>query len=245
MADSKVPYGDVDGGSRSWTQEIERRRTPGIVEVRTAGESSRHIGGYGAVFGKLSRNLGGFVEKVGTTAFNQTRQLGWPDVVCRLNHDRNQLLGTSAGRTLELRIDNIGLDYEVEPPPSRQDIVELVGRGDIRHSSFAFTCPPGGDEWRTTDQYYPLRILHEVHLLDVSPVTEDAAYTDATAGLRSLAAAMETSLEEVRSMADADELRKFFIRTDNRGPAPKPTLLGATAMMQLMERRTDPYIDEG
>jgi hypothetical protein len=49
----------------------------------------------------------------------------------------------------------------------------------------------------------------------------------------------------VRKLAEADELRKFFIRTDNRGrkrPAPvKPTLLGALAATELMARREDPW----
>jgi uncharacterized protein len=236
----------ADSGGRSWSGEVERRLTPGVVEVRAAGDNGpQRIGGYAAVYGKLSRNLGGFVEKVSPTAFNQSRQLDWPGVVCRLNHDRNQLLGTAEARTLQLRSDNVGLDYEVEPPPSRRDIVELVGRGDIRTSSFAFECPPGGDEWRTSDQGYPLRILHDVQLLDVSPVTENAAYTDATAGLRSLAAAFDAPLEEVRSLAEADELRRFFTRTDKPSfTPPKPKISGAAAMMRLMEKRRDPFADQ-
>src|SRR4249920_3431479 len=40
-----------DSGSRSLSPDIERRRTPGVVEVRMAdGGDSRRIGGYGAVF---------------------------------------------------------------------------------------------------------------------------------------------------------------------------------------------------
>lgn len=244
-SDSSSNGSSSDSG-RSMPDQAERRFTPAVVEVRVAGDGPPRIGGYAAVFGKLSRNLGGFVEKVGDTAFNQSRQLGWPDVRCRLNHDKNQLLGTSEARTLQLRTDNVGLDYEVEPPPSRRDIVELVQRGDLRSSSFAFNCPPGGDEWRTSDQGYPLRILHEVQLVDVAPVTENAAYTDATVGLRSLAAAMEAPFEEVRALAAEDELRRFFARTDRPSLKPKvPTLSGPAAMMALMEKRRDPYTGQG
>ena len=113
-------------------------------------------------------------------------------MVCRYNHDPNMVLGTTAGGTLQLRTDNVGLDYEVLPPKSRADILELVERRDIQFSSFAFRVPPGGDEWGTTDQNYPMRTLHEVQLVDVAPVL-DPAYPDATAGLRSLAAAMEAA----------------------------------------------------
>jgi Escherichia/Staphylococcus phage prohead protease len=232
-----VSDSDSDGRS-AWATEPERRFTPGAIEVRAAMEGQK-IGGYGAVFGKLSRNLGGFVELVDTGAFSQARNLGWPNVVCRYNHDPNMVLGTTAGRTLQLRTDNVGLDYEVLPPQSRQDILELVERGDVQYSSFAFRVPPGGDEWRTTDQNYPMRVLHEVQLVDVAPVL-DPAYPDASAGLRSLAAAMSADPDEVRSLAAADELRRFFQRTDRPSgppPPPKPRVKGPEAMMRLMEKR--------
>jgi HK97 family phage prohead protease len=226
--------------------EPERRYTPGLIETRAAADGQK-IGGYGAVFGKLSRNLGGFVEQVGTGAFNQSRALGWPNVICRYNHDANMVLGTTAGQTLQLRTDGTGLDYEVDPPKARADILELVQRHDIQFSSFAFRVPPGGDEWSVTDQNYPMRTLHEVQLVDVAPVL-DPAYPDASAGLRSLALAKEVELEEVVSLAAQDELRRFFIRTDNRGAPvkpPQPKITGAAAMMKLMEKRRDPFADQG
>jgi HK97 family phage prohead protease len=227
---------DMGGGmGRSGTDDAERRYTPGLVEVRASEDGSR-IGGYGAVFGKLSRNLGGFVERVGDGAFNQSRSVGWPNVVCRYNHDTNMVLGTTAGGTLQLRTDQVGLDYDVVPPNARADIVELVQRRDIQFSSFAFRVPSGGDEWGVTDQNYPLRTLHEVQLVDVAPVL-DPAYPDATAGLRSLAAAMDAPFDDVSALAAEDELRRFFVRTDNRGPAPKPKITGAMAMMRLMEKK--------
>jgi HK97 family phage prohead protease len=230
--------GDGGDSGRSWAAEPERRFTPGLCEVR-AGAGGERIGGYGAVFGKLSRNLGGFVETVAGGAFNQSRSMGWPNVVARFNHDSNMILGTTGGGTLQLRTDNTGLDYEVLPPGSRGDIVELVQRGDIRFSSFAFRCPPGGDEWGVTDQSYPMRTLHEVQLVDVAPVL-DPAYPDATAGLRSLAAAMDAPLDEVRNLAQADELRRFFQRTDRPSAQPPPRVSQAEAMLRLMDKQFPP-----
>jgi HK97 family phage prohead protease len=223
------------GRSAGWA-DAERRYTPGLVEVRATDDGQR-IGGYGAVFGKLSRNLGGFVERVGDGAFNQSRSVGWPNVVCRYNHDTNMVLGTTAGGTLQLRTDNIGLDYDVVPPNARADIVELVERRDIQFSSFAFRVPADGDEWSVTDQNYPLRTLHEVQLVDVAPVL-DPAYPDATAGLRSLAAAMDAPFDDVSELAAADELRRFFVRTDRPSfTPPKPKITGAAAMMKLMAKK--------
>jgi len=244
-----IQVSDDAGGGRSWQEETmgdtERRYTPGPVEVRAA-DGGQRIAGYASVFGKLSRNLGGFVELVTPTAFNQARMLQWPGVVARYNHDSSMLLGTTAGRTLDLRVDEqMGLWYDVLPPQSRGDILELVARGDIQHSSFAFRVPPGGDDWTMTEQNYPMRSLREVQLVDVAPVLEPA-YPDATAGLRSLATRFNADLDEVRSMAQADELRRFFIRTDRSSvltglgkakPVSKAPVKGAVAMMALMAKR--------
>jgi HK97 family phage prohead protease len=225
----------------------ERRYTPGTVEVRAEHDGKR-ISGYGAVFMKLSRNLGGFVERVGDGAFNQSRITGYQNVVCRYNHDSNMILGTTAGHTLQLRTDQTGLMYDVLPPQSRMDILELVERGDVRHSSFAFRVVT--DEWGLTEQDYPMRTLNEVELVDVAPVL-DPAYPDATAGLRSLAMAMDAPFEEVVGLAQDNELRKFFIRTDRptyKGKTVqprKPRITGAQAMMRLMEKRIEDTRDEG
>jgi HK97 family phage prohead protease len=228
--------------------ELERRFTPGMVEVRAADDKNR-IGGYGAVFNKLSRNLGGFVEVVRSGAFNGSRAAGWPNVVARYNHDNNALLGTTAGRTLDLRVDdNVGLWYDVEPPQSRADILDLVRRGDIRYSSFAFRRMPKGDHWTTSDQGYPLCELHEVQLVDVAPVV-DPAYPDATAQARALSAALESlashvgaAVEEVRSMAEADELRRFFVRTDTPSTkTPAKRIFGPAAAAARRARQQDPW----
>lgn len=222
---------------------VERRFTLLMVELRAAGDQPK-IGGYGAVFNKPSQNLGGFVEVVTPTFFNDWRGKGWPDVMARYNHDDNQLLGTAAAGTLRLRVDDTGLFYEVTPPASRADIVELVGRGDVRGSSFAFRVPPGGDDWgMSPDQNYPQRsLVANGQLVDVGPVNSPA-YADATAGLRSLAARFEAELEEVRSLAQANELRRFFVKTDMGMPTtqPKPEpMFGAAALTALMAKQ-DPW----
>ena len=186
----------------------------GRTELRAAEEGdAKRIVGYASVFNSYSRNLGGFVEQVDPSAFNKSRADGFPGTVCRYNHDPNVLLGTVGGGTLSLRVDpRVGLYYDVLPPQSRADIMELVDRGDVRHSSFAFRVPSGGDEWSTTDQKYPQRRLLEVELVDVAPVV-DPAYTDATAGMRSqaamrsLAAHMGAPIDDVLELAAKDELR--------------------------------------
>lgn len=218
--------------------DLERRYTPGNVEVVRAANDRKAIGGYAAKFDKQSRNLGGFVERISPSAFNKSRGDGWPDVLARYNHDDNMLLGTTGAGTLRLHVDEVGLFYEVDPPQARADILELVARGDVAKSSFAFRVMNEGDEWGLNDLDIPLRTLTSVQLVDVAPVNTPA-YLDTTSGLRSLAAHVDAPMDEVRKLAQENELRKFFKRTDG-GAAPKQNF-GAAARMALLARKTDPW----
>jgi HK97 family phage prohead protease len=195
--------------------DAERRFTSVPVEIR-AGSDKPTIGGYAAKFERMSQNLGGFVERIHPSFFNKSRGDGWPGVVARYNHDDNMLLGTMGAGTLRLGIDEIGLTYEVDLPSARGDVYELVQRGDVRQSSFAFVAFE--DEWTTTDQGFPLRTLVSGRLMDVAPVNSPA-YEDTSVGLRSLAAKFDAPLEEVRKLAEVNELVKFFKRTDKVDPA--------------------------
>lgn len=233
---------DIDTDVGVTVLGAERRYTSVPVELRAS--EGRTIGGYASVFNRLSENLGGFVEKVAPPAFNKSRGDDWPGVVARFDHENAFLLGTSAARTLRLSIDDTGLIYEVDPPKARQDIVELVQRGDVRRSSFAFRVPESGDEWGLSDQGYPLRTLLTVQLVDVAPVVSPA-YADTTAGLRSLAAHKGLDVDEVRTLAKENELRKLFVRTDGGSGRPKPPpkrVFGPAAVAALLSKREDPYV---
>jgi uncharacterized protein len=206
-----------------------------VPEIRSIGDGQpAHITGYAAAFEKLSRRLGGFVERVMPTAFEESRTAGYPDVVCRYNHKDDMVLGTTAAGTLSLDIDQRGLHYDVVPPNHRGDTLELIQRGDVRYSSFAFRCqvPGTDDEWGITEFNFPMRSLHNVDLLDVAPVL-DPAYRDTSAVARNMTGAIESlsmwvdvEPAEVRSMLEAGQASRFFRRTD-RSSAPKPAEEGA------------------
>ena len=193
--------------------DAERRFTSVRVEIRAGadGDTKKTIGGYAAKFARMSQNLGGFVEQIDRGFFNKSRGDGWPGVVARYNHDDNLLLGTSGATTLRLATDDVGLTYDVDLPAARADVYELVQRGDVRQSSFAFIAFE--DDWTTTDQGFPLRTLISGRLLDVAPVNTPA-YEDTSVGLRSLAAKFDAPLEEVRQLAADNDLVRFFKRTD-------------------------------
>jgi len=236
--------GSMSGqNSLEGTVEIERRYTSGDTgkaELRAVDDGKATIGGYAAVFNRSSKNLGGFIEVVDPIAFNQSRGDGWPDVMARYNHDDNQLLGTTAAGTLRMGLDAYGLRYDVDPPSSMAYVTELVQRGDVRKSSFAFRTIE--DDWSMTEQGYPLRRLTAVQLVDVAPVNTPA-YADTTAGLRSLAERFDAPIEEVRAMAQHDELRKFFVTTTSGAPArPVKRDFGPAAAAALLARKEDPYV---
>lgn len=203
--------------------EIEVRITPETVACRLFGEteeerarSARTIGGYAAVFNRLSQNLGGFVERLDPGFFAKSAADGFPGVMARYNHDDNQLLGTTAAGTLRLTVDGTGLDYVVDVPRTREDVLELVQRGDVQKSSFAFITFE--DDWGVTDQGFPLRTLLSGRLVDVAPVNSPA-YMDTSVGTRnialdSLAHKFDADPAQVRTMATAGELIKLFTTTD-------------------------------
>lgn len=191
----------------------------GSVEVRTAGDGRpRTIGGYAAVFNRRSQNLGGFVEYVDPRALNKSKSDGWPGVLARWNHKDEFLLGSTRSGTLNVSVDGTGLMYDVDLPFHRSDLYELVQRGDVAHSSFAFQTYE--DEWGLDDGGVPKRTLLSVRLMDVAPVSIPA-YPDATVGLRSLATYANAPLEDVQRLAATGELRQFLTRTDIDGGKPE------------------------
>lgn len=201
------------------TAETERRFTSVAVEIRAGSTDKRTIGGYAAKFDRISQNLGGFVERIAPQAFSKSRGDGWPGVIARYNHDDNMLLGTIGGGTLRLSTDEVGLAYDVDLPAARADVFELVGRGDVRQSSFAFV--PFEDEWGQSDQGFPMRTLLSVRLIDVAPVNLPA-YEDTSVGLRELGGAVASLAKkfsadpsEVRSAVENGDLTRFFKRTDS------------------------------
>jgi len=214
--------------------EIERLFTAVPVEVR--GGDKHTIGGYAAVFNRESENLGGFVERLAPSVFNETRGRGWPNVMARYNHNDDFLLGNSDSGTLRLSVDDTGLIYEVDVPNALPLVYELVQRGDVRKSSFAFRTYE--DDWDHSGQDYPRRTVLSAQLVDVAPVNMPA-YHDTSVGLRSLAEKFDADYEEVRKLAEANELRKFFVRTDG-GPAPKRETFGPAALAELMSRESPP-----
>lgn len=183
---------------------IERRFAPTEFEVHQRATGGAVISGHAAVFGRLSRNLGGFVEQIDPSAFDKTLADN-PDVRALINHDPSHLLGRTRSGTLRLSKDSTGLAYEVDAPDrsDARDLLISMERGDLDQSSFAFFMVD--DDWSTTERDFPLRTVTaaSIHNGDVSPVTYPA-YEDADSGVADRAF---HKLAEVRSL-NLDSIRR-------------------------------------
>lgn len=184
------------------------------LRVSPAEDGMRYLDGYAAVWDTRSHNLGGFVETVRRTAFDDALAAPKLDVVGAPNHDLHAVVART-GAGLDLWTDEVGLRYRMllDPEdPVANRIARLVERGVLKGSSFSFTMPGGGagEVWSRTDQGYPLReLVSGARLYDVGPATIPAYPATETAGqlaLRSLATSRGLPLETVIDAARRNAL---------------------------------------
>jgi hypothetical protein len=102
------------------------------------------------------------------------------------------------------------LDYTVDVPRLREDILELTERRDLRFSSFSFQAYE--QNW-TYEDSIPTWHLESVRLIDIAPVANPAYPSGPSVGLRSLAVQFNADPDDVYRMARENELRKLFVRT--------------------------------
>lgn len=133
----------------------------------------RIIEGYAIVFNELSEDLGGFREMIMPEAVNE-ELINNSDIFYLYNHnnDSTPLARSNHGSgSLELTIDNKGLKYRFNCLNS--EFYQLVQRGDLDKSSFAFSLPKdgSGEVWEKNSEYnYIRKIVKIEQLFDCSAV---------------------------------------------------------------------------
>jgi len=167
------------------------------AEPKMAGEDSRKIVGYAIVFGERSQILSDwsnrFEEIILPEAVSQNL-IERSDIKALMEHNRERLLARSnrGQGTLRLTIDEVGLRYEFDAPNTvdGDTALELVRRGDISGSSFAFSAR-GADsvdkEWDDERKLWVYKVRRIDALYDVT-LTSDPAYTQTSVEARSLSA---------------------------------------------------------
>jgi len=191
--------------------DAEVRKSSVVKEQRefrmeSAEQNGNTIRGYAAVYNSDSEWMGGFYEQIATGAFDSVMD---NDVRAYFNHDENLLLGRVSSGTLRISTDKRGLFYEVDLPNTTyaNDLAELMKRGDVNQSSFAFLIEK--DRWEQRDGV-TYRIIEKVsRLLDVSPVSQPA-YPDATSELKR---DLETETKEEAKAASVENTESEVVET--------------------------------
>lgn len=205
---------------------MERRYTPQRTKVEARADGSKEIAGHAAVYyreddpGTEYRLWDDLVERIMPGAFDDAIKQRH-DVRALFNHDPSMVLGRSEASTLRLDTDATGLRYTIDPPNTQvgRDVVELLERGDVSGSSFAFIPTKVSWEERmdsTTRRVKYIRKIESVELLDVGPVTYPA-YESTTAGVRSADEARDAvdDLQKYRDRKQAVAVRLRQITIDN------------------------------
>lgn len=195
--------------------DAEVRKSSVVKEQRefrmeSAEQNGNTIRGYAAVYNSDSEWMGGFYEQIATGAFDDVME---NDVRAYFNHDENLLLGRVSSGTLRISTDKRGLFYEVDLPNTTyaNDLAELMKRGDVNQSSFAFLIEK--DRWEQRDGT-TYRIIEKVsRLLDVSPVSQPA-YPDATSELKR---DLETETKEETKAASVENTESEVVETKEEG----------------------------
>ena len=158
-----------------------------MLEIRSTGElrsDGRKLAGYAALFNSEA-SLNGFVEVIRQGAFAKSLADG-SNVRALYHHQGDALLGTTKGRTLQLREDARGLAFELDLPNTThgRDLAILVDRGDVSGCSFGFRVRDGGERWEQRGAQL-VRELLDVELAEIT-LTSIPAYPDTSVALRSL-----------------------------------------------------------
>ena len=136
-------------------------------------EEERIIEGYAIIFNELSEDLGGFREMIMPEAVTE-ELINKSDIFYLYNHnnDSTPLARSNHGSgSLELTIDSKGLKYRFNCLNS--EFYQLVQRGDLDKSSFAFSLPNdgSGEVWEKSQEYNYIRKITKIEqLFDCSAV---------------------------------------------------------------------------
>ena len=139
-------------------------------ELRAKPES-RTIFGTATVFNS-AYDMGWYEEEMDTEALANADM---KDVVALFNHDQNMVLARTSSGTLKLNVTGNAMEYEFEAPNTTlgNDLLEMVRRGDVYQSSFAFVVDK--EKWEENTGNKPKRIIRSIKkVYDVSPVTYPA-----------------------------------------------------------------------
>ena len=183
-----------------------------ISELRSNTES-RTITGYAIVFESWSRDLGGFYEIIRKGAITQ-ELINRSDVIMNVNHDNDKMVARSVNGegTLKLTLDDIGLRFEFDAPPTSlgEELLFNIRSGNLFECSFAFslsgseTC----ERWTKDENMLRREILEIDGIYDCSIVTV-AAYGATSCHTRGLETEIINTQDILRNMDNKEKINQL------------------------------------
>ena len=180
-----------------------------ISELRSVTES-RTITGYAVVFDTWSRDLGGFYEIIRRGAIT-SELIERSDIIMNVNHDDEKMVARSVNGegTLHLTLDDKGLRFEFEAPPTPlgEELLFNVRSGNLFECSFAFSLSgsEGCERWTRDNDVLRREILEIDGLYDCAIVTH-AAYGSTSCSTRGLQKEEINITKILRSMDNKEKL---------------------------------------
>jgi len=193
---------------------LETRVVPVALRAAEPEDSQVLLSADAAVFNQRSEDLGGFIETIEPGFFRNVLN---GDTVALFQHDEAFVLGRTTATPPTLSLEETptvlrSLITVADNARNREWVIDPIGRGEIRHMSFAFRVGPDGDQWGELEDGRLLRTLKAggcSSLGDVSPVTRPAyPGTDVSAAKRSL----DRWLGTQRSTHGADDIPLSLLR---------------------------------
>jgi uncharacterized protein len=212
--------------------EIDNRPKTGELEERTASGvavDGRRIRGV-VPYGVKSRDMGGWFEVIAPGAFRETKL---DELRVTIDH-RGVPLGRYP-KTLELEDRADGLHWALDPPKSRQDVVESIERGDMRAGSWRMRV--ARDRWEGDVRH----VEAIAELKDVCLVgAEEPAYPAAAVELRTRSNdGAEERQKEVKGMAE-EANKEGGLQVEDRQQNEERSEQGYPAgSLRVSERSTD------
>lgn len=183
--DEQVDDVDID----EQTEDIEEREEPEQepAQIDETVQDEHIIEGYAIVFNTLSEDLGGFREIIEPNAIDN-ELINNSDIYYLFNHNSESIplaRSKNGEGSLKLSIDNKGLKYSFNCLNS--EFYQIVQRGDLDKSSFAFSLPNdgSGEKWEKSNEYNYIRRITKIERLHDCSAVLVPAYSSTSVYARS------------------------------------------------------------
>lgn len=194
------------------------------ISYRSEGGSGRIIG-YASVFNQRSKLIAEngkvFYEVIARGAFDEilTQDI---NVIANVQHDNDRMLARSKSGTLSLRVDEIGLEYNILVPDTQlgKDTAEMVERGDYFESSFAYGARSADVSWDMAEDGFPIRTVHKVSALFDVAIVRDGAFANTEVAVREL---KEQYPDYLRETKEDSEEGNVIPPTEKDSPPTEPS----------------------